>query len=189
LSADKPTKPPIARIAKSAVLHRVHGETRAARWYGRKDATSRWDDPDGDFGVLYLGRSPVGAFAETLLRTPTDRDVLWSRAEQRRQATFRSLEPLHLAKLHGEGLAWFEVTAAQIAESDYTVPQGLSQRIHAIFPVDGIQYRSRFDNDELCVALFERADLKLELVTQGDPIDKAWARQTLTRRGYRLIDL
>jgi RES domain len=189
LSAAKPVKAPITRVAKGAVLHRVHGETRAARWYGRRDATSRWDDPDGDYGVLYLGRSPVGAFAETLLRTPADRDVLWSRAEQRRQAAFKTLEPLQLATLHGAGLAWFEVTAAQIAESDYTTPQGLSRRIHAIFPVDGIQYRSRFDNDELCVALFDRADPKLELVTEGDPIDKAWARQTLARRGYRLIDL
>jgi len=81
LSPAKPPKPPIAGIAKDAVLHRVHGEVRAARWYGRRDGTSRWDDPDGGFGVLYLGRSPVGAFAETLLRTPTDRDVLWSRAE------------------------------------------------------------------------------------------------------------
>ncbi|MDB5479934.1 MAG: hypothetical protein JWO83_987 [Caulobacteraceae bacterium] len=139
--------------------------------------------------MLYLGRSPVGAFAETLLRAPTDRDVLWSRAGQRRQAAFRVLEQLQLAKLHGEGLAWFGVMAAQIAESDYTVPQGLSRRIHAVFPVDGIQYRSRFDNDELCVALFDRADPKLELLAEGDPIDKAWARQTLTRRGYRLIDL
>jgi hypothetical protein len=139
--------------------------------------------------VLYLGRSLVGAFAETLLRTPKDRDVLWSRAEQKRQALFRVSAPLQLAKLHGEGLAWFGVTAAQIAECDYTVPQGLSRRIQAAFPVDGIQYRSRFDNDELCVALFDRADSKLDLVAQGDPIDKAWARQALTRRGYRLIDL
>ena len=189
MSAAKPPKTPIARITKGAVLHRVHGKARAARWYGRRDATSRWDDPDGDFGVLYLGRSPIGSFAEAMLRTPTDRDVLWSRTEQKRQAAFRLLEPLQLAKLHGEGLAWFEVTAAQIAESDYTVPQSLARRIHAVFPVDGIQYRSRFDNDELCVALFDRADANLELLTEGEAIDKAWARQTLTRRGYRLIDL
>jgi len=189
LTAVKPDKVPTARIAKGIVLHRVHGEARAARWYGRRDATSRWDDPDGDFGVLYLGRSPVGAFAETLLRTPTDRDVLWSRAQKRRGATFKLLEPLQLAKLHGEGLAWFEVTADQIAEGDYTVPQSLARRIHAVFPVDGIQYRSRFDNDELCVALFDRADAKLDLVAEGEPIDKDWTRRILARRAYRLIDL
>lgn len=181
--------PPLARVARDKVLHRVHGEGRTARWYGRRDGTSRWDDPDGEFGVLYLGRSPVGAFAETMLRTPTDRNVLWSRAEQKRQAAFRPLKPLRLAKLHGEGLAWFGVTAAQIAESDYSVPQALSRRIHDDFPVDGIQYRSRFDNDELCVALFDRADAKLEILAERLRIDKAWAGRTLTRRGYRLIDL
>jgi hypothetical protein len=189
LTAAQPDKAPIARVAKGVVLHRVHGEARASRWYGRRDATSRWDDPDGDFGVLYLGRSPVGAFAETLLRTPTDRDVLWSRAQQKRMATFKLLAPLQLVKLHGEGLAWFQVTADKIAEGDYAIPQGLARRIHAVFPVDGIQYRSRFDNDELCVALFDRADAKLELLAEGDPIDKGWARETLGRRGYRLIDL
>jgi hypothetical protein len=167
----------------------VHGDGRAARWYGRKDATSRWDDPKYEFGVLYLGRSPIGAFAESLLRTPADRDVLWSRARQKRQARFRLLEPLRLAKLHGEGLAWFEVTAAQIAAGDYTVTQTLALGIEAALPVDGIQYRSRFDNDELCVALFDRADGKLELSSEGEPMDKTWARQILTRRGYRLIDL
>jgi RES domain len=189
LSLSKPAKAPVARIARGAALHRVHGEARAARWYGRRDATSRWDDPDGDFGVLYLGRSAIGALAETLLRTPTDRDVLWSRAQRKRQAVFRLLEPLRLVKLHGEGLAWFGVTAAEIAESDYTVPQSIARRVHDVFPVDGIQYRSRFDNDELCVALFERADAKLELVSNDNPIDKAWASQILARRGYRLIDL
>lgn len=189
MKAARPAKAPITRIANGAVLHRVHGESREARWYGRNDATWRWDDPDCDYGVLYLGRSPVGALAETLLRTPADRDVLWSRAQQKRQARFRLLEPLQLAKLHGEGLAWFGVTAAEIAEGDYTVPQGISQRVHAVFPVDGIQYRSRFDNDQLCVALFDRADAKLELVVEGVSIDKLWASQVLSQRGYRLIDL
>lgn len=184
-----PTKTPTATIPTGTVLHRVHGKGRPARWFGRKDATSRWDDPSGDFGVLYLGRSLVGAFAETLLRTPTDRDVLWSRAEQKRRATFKLLEPIQLAKLHGEGLAWFEVTAAQIADGDYAVPQRLAHRIHALSPVDGIQYRSRFDNDEFCVALFDRADAKLELMSESDPIDKPWARHILARRGYRLVEL
>ncbi len=189
MSSPPGAKPPIATVRAGAVLHRVHGERRPARWYGRKDATSRWDDPDHEFGVLYLGRSPIGAFAETLLRTPADPDVLWSRARQKRRARFKLLDRLRLAKLHGEGLAWFEVTAAQISDEDYAVPQRLALRIEAVFPVDGIQYRSRFDNDELCVALFDRADEKLELLSQDEPIDKTWARQVLTRRGYRLIDL
>jgi len=56
------------------------------------------------------------------------------------------------------------VTSAEIAEADYAVPQGLALKINAIVPVDGIQYRSRFDNDALCVALFDRADDKIDQV-------------------------
>lgn len=92
-------------------------------------------------------------------------------------------------KLHGEGLAWFQVTAADIAEGDYAVTQKISNRVYGAFPVDGIQYRSQFDNDELCVALFDRADPKIELVSEGETIDPAWTREILAKRGYRLIDL
>ncbi len=151
--------------------------------------TLHGDDPKGDFGVLYLGRSPIGSFAEALLRTPADRDVLWSRVRQKRQAVFKVLEPLQMARLHGEGLAWFGVTAAQIAEDDHRVTQTLARRLHEDFRVDGNHYRSRFDNDELCMALFDRADAKIELISEGDSIDKAWVGRILARRGYRLIDL
>jgi hypothetical protein len=170
-------------------VHRVHSRRHRALWFGQRDARSRWDDPSGEFGVLYLGRSPVGAFAETLLRAPEDRDVVWSHVAQRRTATFRVVEPLQLMKLHGEGLAWFEVTAADIAEGDYAVTQRISSRVNGDVPVDGIQYRSRFDNDELCVALFDRAEAKIALESEGETIDPAWARAILGKRGYRLIDL
>lgn len=189
MSTSETSRPPIAEAPRGDSLHRVHGEARAARWYGRRDATSRWDAPDGGFGVLYLGRSLVGAFAESLLRAPADRDVLWSQIRRKRRAAFKILQPLQLLKLHGEGLAWFGVTAADIAESDYAITQAISARVHAVFPVDGIQYRSRFDNDELCVALFDRADEKIDLVSEDEPIDKSWATAALVDRGYRLIDL
>jgi hypothetical protein len=39
------------------------------------------------------------------------------------------------------------------------------------------------------VALFDRADAKLGLLADGDRIDKAWVRDILGRRGYRLIEL
>lgn len=59
---------PVATVATGQTLHRLHDAAVAALWYGRKDATWRWDDPHGKYGVLYLGKTLVGPFAETLLR-------------------------------------------------------------------------------------------------------------------------
>jgi hypothetical protein len=57
-----------------------------------------------------------------------------------------------------------------VQQKRQAAPQSLARRIHADFPVDGIQYRSRFDNDELCVALFDRADGKLGSIP-NQPLD------------------
>lgn len=98
-----PSGPPTAEIAAGEVLHRVHTATNDARFYGRRDATWRWDDPARIFGVLYLGRTQVGPFAETLLRRPNHRTLVWSEVAKRRFATFRTLEPLRLADMQSDG--------------------------------------------------------------------------------------
>lgn len=188
---------PVATIAAGEVLHRIHGKTVAARWYGRRDATWRWDDPEGGFGVLYLGRTLTGPFAETLLRTPHERDVLWDQIARRRAASFTTTRTLRLARLHGPGLAWFGTTVAGVsADFDpvrhpgaYRIPQQIAARIHHTTALDGIQYRSRFDSDEFCVALFERADDGLALTSEGVALPKDWAEDVLAERGYSLIEL
>lgn len=160
--------------------------------------TWRYDCPHGSFGVMYLGRGQIGPFAETLLRDPTQREILWSAVQRRGQAEFRTMRPLNLVSLHGEGCGWFGVTSDQImAPHDpgaecygYEVTQRLSARIHAEWPdADGIQYRSRYNNDELCVALFERAAGSVDLICEGREISRQWARSTLEVCGFELIDL
>jgi len=188
---------PVATIATGKVLHRVHGAAVAARWYGRKDATWRWDDPDGNFGVLYLGKTLIGPFAETVLRTPRDREVLWDQVAKKRSASFATTRPIRLAKVHGPGLGWFRTTAAGVAADfdpvaspgAYVVPQQISADIYRNTGLDGIQYRSRFDTDELCIALFDRADAALSLRAEGVPIARDWTRELLNDRGYTLIEL
>ena len=110
-------EPPVVVVAAGSVLHRVHAAARGARFYGRRDATWRWDDPAGGYGVLYLGLTPVGPFAETLLRRPDQRVLLWSEVAKRRFARFRATRPLRLADLHGAGLGWFGIDLARIAAS------------------------------------------------------------------------
>ena len=110
-----PSGPPTAEVAVGVTLYRVHAASNGACFYGRKDATWRWDDPARDYGVLYLGRTQVGPFAETLLRRPEQRTVIWSEIAKRRFARFATAQPLRLADLHGAGLGWFGVTVGQVA--------------------------------------------------------------------------
>nr|WP_277949228.1 RES domain-containing protein [Sphingobium sp. LB126] len=65
----------------------------------------------------------------------------------------------------------------------------MSAEIYSTTSLDGIQYRSRFDNDELCIALFDRADAAISLDTEGVAIAKDWTRTVLGDRGYTLIEL
>lgn len=188
---------PTARIASGQVLYRVHGAHDPAHWYGLREASWRWDDPARGYGVLYLGRSLVGPFAETLLRRPSDREVTWSRIAQKRSATFVTTRPLRLAKIHGPGLAWFGVTASQAASDTdpaaptlaYETTQRISAIVHNETGLDGIQYRSRFDSDELCIALFDRASDAVALQAERQLFDKGWVERTLAARNFRLIDL
>lgn len=161
---------PTGTFRAGGIPHRVHGAALDPRWYGRRDAAWRWNDPDRVYGVLYLGVLPVGPFAETLPRRPNDRAVLWSHILQKRAAAFVATRDLDLGKPHGEGLGWFRTTAVAIAAdveaawgstgatTAYRVTQAISARVHRQSTLDGVQYRSRFDNDELCIALFNRAD-------------------------------
>ena len=54
-------------------LYRIHAARREARYYGNRDGTWRWDDPNGGYGVLYVGLTQAGPFAETLLRRPAEK--------------------------------------------------------------------------------------------------------------------
>lgn len=189
--------PPTAQVAKGEVLHRVHAVSHGARFYGRRDAPWRWDDPAGGYGVLYLGRTPVGPFAETLLRRPEQRTLIWSEVAKRRLARFRLAAPLLLAGLYGKGISWFGVTIARIAADHdgitypgtYADTQTISALVHEHTGLDGIQYRSRFDPDHLCIALFDRADRKIELVEEDGPISRAWVDDLLQPRGKLVVDL
>lgn len=192
-----PSGPPTATIAAGEVLYRVHAVSRGAHFYGRKDATWRWDDAARGYGVLYLGQTPVGSFAETLLRRPGQRALIWSEVAKRRLARFRTLRPMQLAGLHGAGLGWFGITIAEIAAGHdettypgaYETTQAISAHVYRETDLDGIQYRSRLDTDELCIALFDRADAAIDLVDEGGEIERAWVEKVLEPRGRYLIDL
>ena len=173
-------------MAAGDQLRRVYHHVHAPIWFGRRDGTWRFDDPDHIYGVAYFGRTTAAAFAETLLRVPGKEKILWSDVASRREALIRVIQPLRLVTVHGSGLSYFGVQQSDVVSSSYGIPQGISARVHNETTLDGLQYRSRFDSDELCIALFERASHKIELATGGLALDRAMVSDFLRVRGKRL---
>ena len=135
---------------------------------------------------MYLGRTTAAALAETLLRDPAQEKVLWSDVVNRRATRMETTASLRLVTVHGPGLAYLGIQQADVVSCSYEIPQKLSARIHAETKFDGLQYRSRFDSDELCVALFQRSSHKVCLLAEGLPLDRSMIRTFLEGRGKRL---
>ena len=97
--------------------------------------------------------------------------------------------------MHGMGFSWEGVTVGQVAADHdgktypgaYAKTQAISAEVHATTDLDGIAYRSRLDPDHMCVALFDRADGKIELVEEGAIIDGGWAEHLLEAHGQRVV--
>lgn len=124
----------------------------------------RFGDPHGIYRVCYLGASLEASFAESLLRTPPRRLLSLGDLAKRSVTTFRLTRGVRLVRMEGSGLNHLGLTASE-AHGAYDV---CGRWARAIWEhgdeVDGIFYRSRHDNGELCVALFDRATQAIEEV-------------------------
>jgi hypothetical protein len=155
--------------------------------YSGTSAEYRYDDPERQYGVLYLGTTREAAFAETCLRdvggTLLDRQFLAARA-----MTEVAMDKVRLAQAYGAGLPALGQTAIISASAGYDESQEFSRQIFG-HPdgVDGIAYFSRHDNEQLCIALFDRGApaLKTPAGTKGQPMsDAPWLDAMLDR--YRV---
>jgi hypothetical protein len=119
----------------------------------------RFDDPEGVYGVLYVARSAEGAFVETFLRFPAPTLLSRSDLDDCGCATMEVVHELRLVPLHGKYLVHLGATA-QIChgpQSQYDLPRLWSRAIYEhADAVDGIEYKSRHNDDLLCCALFDR---------------------------------
>ncbi|MGP3699438.1 RES family NAD+ phosphorylase [Rhodobacter sp. NSM] len=144
--------PLIRTLSAGARLHRFHDRAFGPIWFGQT-GTGRLDDPAHAYGVLYVAEGEGGAFSEAFLRRPG----------------------LNLiARLHGPGLGVIGATA-EVTHGGlpYDAPQAWSKVLHdhpARF--DGILYRSRHDDDELCLALFDRAEPDIVEVERWPDLDE-----------------
>ena len=168
-------RPAIRTLRPGTELHRFHAKPHAPIHFDRS-ALGRLNAPDATYGVLYAAQSRSGAFAETFLRQPgrtlLARDLLDGKA----YAAVALTRALRLVRLYGNGLAVIGATA-QITHGGlpYDLPQSWSNALHHHpAAVDGIAYRARHDDNEVCFALFDRARDALFVRSRESNLDQDW---------------
>jgi hypothetical protein len=159
---------PEVSVTAGTEFYRSHHASYGPVYFG-KGPVYRFDDPAGVYGVLYVARQLEGAFAETHLRKPGRRYVDRTDLAQRRWSRLRTVRPLRVLPLYGRYLAQVGATAEVThgPADRYDLPRRWSSAVR-VAGFDGIEYRSRHDDDQLCVALFEGGD---PVVPSGPPND------------------
>lgn len=182
-------KPNITTIAAGMTIYRIY-TSKFGSIYFDTGSTGRLNAPDGSFGVLYAAATRDGAFAESFLRnvgrTALDDALLSVKA----LVTIRSAEALNLASLHGPGLTVLGATAevSHSGVTSYDLSQAWSKALHD-HPanLDGIAYRSRHDDDEICYGIFDRAREKLIIEAEQVDLHQAWVWPLLTKYRVRFF--
>lgn len=156
---------PIDEIPAGQVLHRVHRSSLDPIFFGpgpNVPPTNRFDSASGRFGVLYAGLNLRGALAETLVRNPQRLMVAMTDIVGRSVSGLVSDRPLRIVRLYGSGLQTVG-TDNSISTGPYE-PCGLRSDAlwdHPDRP-DGLAYQSRNDSSEICLAIFEKAAVRLK---------------------------
>lgn len=175
-------RPLVQSVAAGTLLRRFHNAAYGPIFYDRTDA-GRLNAPDGSYGVLYAAQAVDGAFAEVFLRTPGRTTIGLDFIETRAYVRLRTTRELRLIKLHGPGLSRLGATA-EITHSGlpYTAAQTWSKALHS-HPgnFDGIAYRSRHDDGEICAAIFDRASSAVTEESRVSNLDVDWFWQLMDK--------
>ena len=157
---------PIVTVPAMTPVVRLHTRGRDPHYFGRT-GEGRFDDPNRAYGVCYLGFNDAAAFVETILRDQDLSGVAKADLEPRAFADGRFVRPVRLVEFGGRGLRRLGATAGTV-HATYRTTQAWSLALwgHPDQP-DGIRYRSRFDDDQHCIALFNRAAAGLRFATSA----------------------
>lgn len=155
----------IAPFDAGVVLHRIHRSRDAPLYFGCEsdpDRRQRWAAPDASYGVCYLAEEGHIAFAETLLRDLTLDVILEAELQVRSMARLRARAALRLVAMHGKALRAHGADAS-LVQGPYPITWTWSAALHAHPDApDGVCYRARHDDSGFSLALFERAQGKVE---------------------------
>lgn len=147
-------------VQRSRLWQRIHKSAYSPLFFG-KTGSSRFDDPQHEFGVLYLGEDAYCAFIETFGQATGKNIVTQAELEKHSLSSISTERPLVLVDLTGSGLARMGADARLLA-GDHSVAQQWSRalREHPEHP-DGLYYRARHDPARMAVALWELCNVSL----------------------------
>ena len=177
---------PIAEIDRD--WYRSHPSRRGPIFFGKHRAY-RFDAPDGEYGVLYVGADPHVAFIESFQIAGLHPAVTESQLRERSLSRIRIHRPARLVKLAESGALTRIGADARMFTATYTVPQRWSRALqsHPESP-DGILYRPRHDPARLAAALFDRIAEKVTAKIAGLWMDqKTVLAEVLDTYGIALI--
>ena len=175
--ADLNHREPLIYLASPADLwYRSHRIGNAPIFFGRSKSR-RWDSPDGDFGVLYVGGDEYCAFMESIGRGALKtRFVPGAQLKSTGLSKIRFKRTLRLIDMvTSGGLTRLGAESSLTSGSGYKNSQRWSQalREHPSKP-DGIYYRSRHDPARTASALFDHCEGSVEVAEMLG----AWADQS-----------
>ena len=136
---------------------RIHRAENDPIYFGRT-GRNRFDTPEAEFGVLYLGADTHCSFIETFGHATGVRFVTEAELRARELSAVAASRPLRLVDMRSNGLARMGADAALTSGLDYGVAQRWARAIHA-HPrqPDGLLCRARHDPKRLSAAIFDRA--------------------------------
>lgn len=165
---------PITEIGTGEVWFRLHRAEHAPVYFGRS-GRSRFDAPNAEFGVLYLGDSPHCCFIETYGRVAGSEARIVTRSDLsvRRLAVVAFHRALRVVDLTASGLAKLGADN-RLCTGDYGVAGRWTLALwsHPNAP-DGLLYRSRHDPSRMCLALFDRAADAVIVTSDTDLLDSS----------------
>lgn len=181
-----PARLPIAPLPAERELWRIHSRMHEPVWFGPaqgRPPQNRFDAPGGEFGVCYFGESFEAAFVETLVRGRARLIVALAELRTRIATAVPVARELRLARLHSDGLVQLSLSAAAPHADAYAECQRLAPSLWT-HPdeIDGIEYRSRWDDSLLCVALFDRASGALAPASPPLPLEAPVVTRPVLRR-------
>lgn len=168
-------KPALVTLEAGALLHRFYTSAFDPIYFDKSDL-GRFNAPDESYGVLYCAQADRGALAETFLRTPGRRVIDPGLLATKGYARLTTSNDMTLISMAGPGLAILGATA-EITSSGppYLIPQiwSAALKVHPV-AADGIAYRSRHDDDQICYALFDTDATTITEISRITEIDTDW---------------